>query len=887
MGCFVSRANTEALLSKIEQNKEKIKEYNALLSKPTGQDPDLIEINNLSSTVHQELELSCSNFDFLFKYFALPEITKEEFKKRVSDVLTNTKSKSYITLRLEKSDIEKVITNRFLELILMLKKVEKEKNQRINNKALSLDKIITQANISDLFDELKRIKEKQIECSSYRGGEFEDIVLRTNKRYELDKDLELIQTKLEAKQYSEMLAAIDEESKELYAEITDLRNKRSDQERAWDMVKLNTKSNDAEIAQLKAIHEELQPKVDVVENEVIELRARKTDFENKMAQILELQRLTAEVELDIELKQKELDFNRKNKQTSIEFQQKAEWEQKIQENNDILENLKKKLQELENSENNPEVNKGLSEEQEKLIELDKMIEEQSNISLKLSEEIAQISNKNKNKLKGFVVSRLGAAMNTLMEKFYFKWRCMVNMIKIKERDNDILCTEVVNSPGLMRVNSALEEENKSILENNEIIMSIKDTNEKPMSHVNLFKFLEGLMDKKYEADIKDLKAKRLPRTMTEFIQEHLGRVFGIPKIANRQLAQIVPALSELYQQKDPYGTLYCKLFQIFDNEPIPVNFAIYITKVRHDFQILIEKYEKSMYSSIKNKAGRVKDLLDEAKSGGIASLVDVTELVTNLFENHRQLGMIIINMLKPEELPLQEYITFLISQKIAKLGKPVEVVFNLIDPDGSSSIDKSEFTTFLKVSFDLWASESDISICFESLSNGSDCISKETFMNKFNTKSYQEFGKNPIFVISKAKFLMSLLEVYKIFMRSETAKLLHELQSYPVILSESDIQKILLSINPEIKFKFESYYKELGGPDKQIFHTDFIKLVTKHGLGGYKKSPFSIPELYTDLDEKKVRPSVEVSILKANSTDSLVKTDPTPVAHTRSSSKNK
>ena len=102
-------------------------------------------------------------------------------------------------------------------------------------------------------------------------------------------------------------------------------------------------------------------------------------------------------------------------------------------------------------------------------------------------------------------------------------------------------------PSDFEVADQIEEENKELIENNEILLQIKETSEKPMSIVNLFKFLEELMDRKYEIDIKDLKDNRIPRTMTEFIQEHLSRVFGIPKIANRQLAQIIPALKELHQ----------------------------------------------------------------------------------------------------------------------------------------------------------------------------------------------------------------------------------------------------------------------------------------------------------------------------------------------------
>ena len=102
--------------------------------------------------------------------------------------------------------------------------------------------------------------------------------------------------------------------------------------------------------------------------------------------------------------------------------------------------------------------------------------------------------------------------------------------------------------------------------------------EKPMGYLNIFRFFEEMMDKKYEVDTGDLKAKRKPRTMTEFLIEHLNRMFGLKKIAYRHLAQIMPALNQLVVEKQPYGTLFSRLLQIFHPSPIMFPLAMYITK---------------------------------------------------------------------------------------------------------------------------------------------------------------------------------------------------------------------------------------------------------------------------------------------------------------------
>jgi hypothetical protein len=74
-------------------------------------------------------------------------------------------------------------------------------------------------------------------------------------------------------------------------------------------------------------------------------------------------------------------------------------------------------------------------------------------------------------------------------------------------------------------------------------------NEKPMAYLNIFRFFEEMMDKKFEVDNQDLSDHRRPRTMTEFMMEHLNRMFGLKKLAIRHLSQIMPALNNMVNEK--------------------------------------------------------------------------------------------------------------------------------------------------------------------------------------------------------------------------------------------------------------------------------------------------------------------------------------------------
>jgi hypothetical protein len=76
------------------------------------------------------------------------------------------------------------------------------------------------------------------------------------------------------------------------------------------------------------------------------------------------------------------------------------------------------------------------------------------------------------------------------------------------------------------VRRVIADEKKRQLDNNEI-MSVyrrfRMGSEKPMTRINIFKFFEELMDKKFETDRGDIEAGRMPRTMTEFMLEHVNR----------------------------------------------------------------------------------------------------------------------------------------------------------------------------------------------------------------------------------------------------------------------------------------------------------------------------------------------------------------------------
>lgn len=183
--------------------------------------------------------------------------------------------------------------------------------------------------------------------------------------------------------------------------------------------------------------------------------------------------------------------------------------------------------------------------------------------------------------------------------------------------------ENIEKKDVKEAKNLLKEIKRAYLEDNEVLKAYKKFglgNEKPMTRINIFKFFEELMDKKFITDEQDLAAKRIPRNMTEFMLEQLNRQFGLKRIAMKQLSQIIPGLHTLIEEKHAYGTLFCRMLQLFHPDPIPFNLAFYLTKIRMKFNELSEKAEKQQ-AALERSRGRKKagQALPESPKAGTSS----------------------------------------------------------------------------------------------------------------------------------------------------------------------------------------------------------------------------------------------------------------------------
>ena len=234
----------------------------------------------------------------------------------------------------------------------------------------------------------------------------------------------------------------------------------------------------------------------------------------------------------------------------------------------------------------------------------------------------------------------------------------------------------------------IAEEKANIMHNNIILNDyLHQVNTKPLDKKQLFKFLEELMDKKFEMDSKDLKEQVKPMSMPEFLINYSFNLFGIEKSSEKNISKVIFSLTELYKSNDQYSKIYCSLFQIL-SDPVPYEVSIFLTKTRCDFQSIIYKYEKLLLSHGKKPRTSHNPFYgDYIENGGFASLGDTIDLMLSIFSCDKYFGKLALQKIKPNNITLEEYVSFQICQKIVRIGKSSESIFAIIDKDSSETID--------------------------------------------------------------------------------------------------------------------------------------------------------------------------------------------------------
>lgn len=418
-------------------------------------------------------------------------------------------------------------------------------------------------------------------------------------------------------------------------------------------------------------------------------------------------------------------------------------------------------------------------------------------------------------------------------------------------DNDVK----VNQENITLALGIICEEKKAAIHDNPLVIyydNHKGRGEKAMSYANVIKFFEDMLDKKYEADCADLEAKRAPRTFPDYMMDHLIRVYGLKKIAQKSLCQIIPTLEELNRRRHAYGTLISRLVQVIHHDPIPYQLALFLTKARVEFNKLVLNTEKD----IKARGQGIAKSENKDKEG-MAYLVDLMNLIYNLFENDKYSRAKAISLLKPDSMSTEQFMIFRICHKIIRMGETAEIIFGVIDMDrNNNEINRDQLVEGIRKYLELAMPEDELKILYNVLDpQNTNKISKYTFLNKINLKNYYETSKSHALTIKKSRFLLSLIEVYKTVQIKDTAVLASWFKSTEKThLDFENFKEYIQTLDPLLSYEeIQSFYNDglMLNHDASLegLTSDaFCKVVIRESIGGRGARDFS--KFYVELKPK-------------------------------------
>jgi len=369
--------------------------------------------------------------------------------------------------------------------------------------------------------------------------------------------------------------------------------------------------------------------------------------------------------------------------------------------------------------------------------------------------------------------------------------------------------------------------------------------ETPLLSQQTFKLMEDIMERKYEADLSARLRHSRPKPVPVFALEHLKRTIGNQKLAQKTLGQALICLLRHMREGQPYAELFCKILNIGVSDPISLELGVFIVKVRADFT----KFSVNYYRELPDSQAAV-DL-----EGGRAFLVDIISYIYDLFEKDPKSGELALKLIKPQDVPIEQYVMFKICHKMAKTGVNAEGTFEIIDTNKTGVIEQEEFKDSLRKVLELWICPEDIQECFASLSNSQPVLRRKGFLEKLNFKQYLQDGLSERFSISRARFLNVLVEVSALRERQIASELFNLLGSDATI-SQQQFSSVLASVDPGVEAERAEWLwqkaEELSA-GSAVSAKSVVRTLLRHRVGEYAESPFCMLQA----DEGRFDPSLQ------------------------------
>lgn len=204
-------------------------------------------------------------------------------------------------------------------------------------------------------------------------------------------------------------------------------------------------------------------------------------------------------------------------------------------------------------------------------------------------------------------------------------------------------------------------------------------------------------------------------------------------------------------------------------------------------------------------------------SGGFMYWTDCLDLIYETFTP--EVGTLILKSIKPDTMPLPDYITFQICHKMHRQHTDGIQIFTLLDTDRSGKLNSDEFSKGLLELLSLWMETEDITSTFRSLYNRwSGLVSKMQFSKQVNFEEYIRKTKKEMVSLPKYSLLIAVLEACK----SITANAIQKLREMYIdeekdlkTISDEQILAILqlagsVTKSPNLNLQLEAWKSQLS-----------------------------------------------------------------------------
>ena len=342
----------------------------------------------------------------------------------------------------------------------------------------------------------------------------------------------------------------------------------------------------------------------------------------------------------------------------------------------------------------------------------------------------------------------------------------------------------------------------------------------------LFHLLESALDEKNRSDSQDLETNHPPRSMAEFMLDFMYMHYGLKSLTLKSLSAVVNALEGLSRTEQPYGVLFCRLLDVYTDNPIEDSLAAYLIKARSGFEGILLRYDKQYFKR-------------DYANGGYAPLSEVADLLFDLFSPQREAGERVLGRLLPASWSPSEAALVLLCSKLARSNRDFRQFYLEIDTEKTGSVRYPSFEKGLQEGCGTLISKAQALALWKSLTKGSDTLGIQQVVKV----QIKESAQKAIEVkVSKCSFLLEIVQEYEQEREQQRSRLEECFERFDPsrqgVLTLKDFTELISTLNPALSDdKAATIFREAldfcpQGPNLDALSAPaFCHIALKHRLG--------------------------------------------------------